>query len=302
MYTYKLKIKKVSGKLNESALPQKNLMIKSKTRKTDKQVFAEASKYFKKKYGLVIESAEVIFEGFFDGIKKHFGKMKDVVGRGIDKVKSKFGGNKLQCQPLPATPNLSEFKVDKSIVRDIQLGKNTQRTFSSLVSYMAYVPTEIASILSTLQKENDAFIKTQREGFMRNVVNAIYNKLSRLTSGWSMKDSATAYGRAYEVDKREGLITDSLEQGADTFDQLENFKTILTQNVQNFYNGDDKETALAVIEPSFEYITFILKYIAKFKSIMARGASATRIKHFCEMFVMYANDYAEAIRDHLPNM
>jgi hypothetical protein len=302
MFKYSVKIRKVSGRLNESYLPSKSLVIKSKTEKTDKQVFAEASKYIKEKYGLEIESAEVIFEGFFDSIKKGFGKVKNAVGRGIDKVKGKFGGNKPQCQPLPSTLNLGEFKVDKSIVRSVQLGKNTQRSFSSLVNYMAYVPTEIASILSTLQKENEAFIKTQREGFMKNVVNCIYNKLSRLTSGWSMKDSATAYGRAYEVDKREGLITDSLEQGASAFEQLENFKTILTQNVQNFYNGEDKETALAVIGASFQYITFILKYITKFNAIMAKGASATRIKHFCEEFVTYADNYADAIRQQIPNM
>lgn len=71
---------------------------------------------------------------------------------------------------------------------------------------------------------------------------------------------------------------------------------------KNFYNGEDKETALAVIEPSFQYITFVLKYIAKFKAIMAKGASATRIKHFCDEFVTYADDYANAIRQHLPNM
>lgn len=59
MYKYKISIKKVSGRLNESVLPSKNLTIKSKTQKTDKQVFAEASKYLKQKYGLVIESADI---------------------------------------------------------------------------------------------------------------------------------------------------------------------------------------------------------------------------------------------------
>ena len=59
MYKYKVQVKKVSGRLNESVLPSKSLVVKSKTKKTDKQVFAEASKYFKKKYGLVIESADV---------------------------------------------------------------------------------------------------------------------------------------------------------------------------------------------------------------------------------------------------
>ena len=64
MFKYNVKILKVSGRLNESVLPSKNLVIKSKTKKTDKQIFSEASKYFKNKYGLVIESLNVTgFDG-----------------------------------------------------------------------------------------------------------------------------------------------------------------------------------------------------------------------------------------------
>lgn len=64
MFKYNVQILKVSGRLNESVLPSKNLVIKSKTKKTDKQIFAEASKYFKNKYGLVIESLNVTgFDG-----------------------------------------------------------------------------------------------------------------------------------------------------------------------------------------------------------------------------------------------
>lgn len=59
MYKYRINIKKVSGKLNESVLPSKSLVVKSKTKKTKSAVLAEASKFFKKKYGLVIESAEI---------------------------------------------------------------------------------------------------------------------------------------------------------------------------------------------------------------------------------------------------
>jgi predicted AAA+ superfamily ATPase len=59
MYKYNVQIQKVSGSLNESSMPTKNLVIKSKTEKTDKEVFAEASKYYKEKYGLVIERADV---------------------------------------------------------------------------------------------------------------------------------------------------------------------------------------------------------------------------------------------------
>ena len=63
MYKYRINIKKVSGRLNESVLPSKNLIIKTKTQKSNREVFAEASKFFKKKYGLVIESADIITEG-----------------------------------------------------------------------------------------------------------------------------------------------------------------------------------------------------------------------------------------------
>ena len=59
MFKYNVQIQKVSGRLNESVLPSKNLVVKSKTKKSDKEVFAEASKYFEKKYGLVIEMAEI---------------------------------------------------------------------------------------------------------------------------------------------------------------------------------------------------------------------------------------------------
>ena len=62
MYKYNVKIQKVSGRLNESVLPSKKLVVKSKTKKSKSAVLAEASKYFKKKYGLVIESADVSFD------------------------------------------------------------------------------------------------------------------------------------------------------------------------------------------------------------------------------------------------
>ena len=59
MYKYKISIKKVSGRLNESVLPNKNLVINSKTKKHVNQIFTEAADYLMKKYGLVLESAEI---------------------------------------------------------------------------------------------------------------------------------------------------------------------------------------------------------------------------------------------------
>lgn len=59
MYNYRVQVKKVSGSLNESVLPNKSLVVKSKTKKSKNEVLVEASKYFKNKYGLVIEMASI---------------------------------------------------------------------------------------------------------------------------------------------------------------------------------------------------------------------------------------------------
>ena len=59
MYKYKISIKKVSGRLNESALPKKNIVLKSKTKKTNSQIFTECSEYLMQNYGLVLETAEI---------------------------------------------------------------------------------------------------------------------------------------------------------------------------------------------------------------------------------------------------
>ena len=57
MYKFNVHVKKVSG--NPIFLRTKNLVIKSRLEKTDKEIFTEASKYYKEKYGLVIESADI---------------------------------------------------------------------------------------------------------------------------------------------------------------------------------------------------------------------------------------------------
>lgn len=59
MYKYSVSIKKVSGRLNESVLPNKNLTIKSKTELNEEAVFNQAAKYLMEKYSLELESADV---------------------------------------------------------------------------------------------------------------------------------------------------------------------------------------------------------------------------------------------------
>ena len=59
MYKYSVKIRKVSGRLNESVLPQKNLVVKSKSELSMRNVLEKAAKYLLENYGLELGDAEV---------------------------------------------------------------------------------------------------------------------------------------------------------------------------------------------------------------------------------------------------
>lgn len=59
MYKYKISIKKVSGMLNESVLPKKNLVIKSKVERTTRSILKEAAKYLLENYGLELGDADI---------------------------------------------------------------------------------------------------------------------------------------------------------------------------------------------------------------------------------------------------
>lgn len=60
MYKYNVRVKKMSGPPNYPIfLTTKNLVIKSRLEKTDKEIFAAASRYYKKAYDMVIESADI---------------------------------------------------------------------------------------------------------------------------------------------------------------------------------------------------------------------------------------------------
>ena len=62
MFKYNVSIKKVSGRLNESVIPNKNLVVKSKAKLNEEAVFNQASKYLMENYGLELESAEITSE------------------------------------------------------------------------------------------------------------------------------------------------------------------------------------------------------------------------------------------------
>lgn len=113
MYKYSVKIRKVSGRLNESYLPSKYLVIKSKTEKSDKQVFAEASKYIKEKYGLVIESAEVSSNPKRKApLQKERFTIKDIIE--LCKTEGRFDGEEYDYTGYRTTPDGREYQLKVS--------------------------------------------------------------------------------------------------------------------------------------------------------------------------------------------
>lgn len=60
MYNYSVKIRKVSGRLNESVLPQKNLVVKSKSKLAKRNVLKKAAKYLFENYGLDLIDAVIV--------------------------------------------------------------------------------------------------------------------------------------------------------------------------------------------------------------------------------------------------
>lgn len=95
MFKYNVSIKKVSGRLNESVLPNKNLTVKSKVELNEEAVFNQAAKYLMEKYSLELESADVAPMGaapsdssFFDQLRQriesHVTTKRSAWGRGVD--------------------------------------------------------------------------------------------------------------------------------------------------------------------------------------------------------------------------
>ena len=93
MYKYSVSIKKVSGSLNESVLPNKNLTVKSKSELNEEAVFNQAAKYLMENYSLELESADVMpiasapaaAPSFFDQLRQIISSQpsRSAWGRGV---------------------------------------------------------------------------------------------------------------------------------------------------------------------------------------------------------------------------
>jgi hypothetical protein len=117
MYKYSVSIKKVSGRLNESVLPNKNLTVKSKTELNDEAVFNEAAKYIMENYSLELESAEVApmaeaTPSFFEQIRQIISSQpsRSAWGRGVKEYALEMVDNLEEYNDGAAPQNFEELK------------------------------------------------------------------------------------------------------------------------------------------------------------------------------------------------
>lgn len=77
MFKYKISVKKGNGMINESKFLKKKVVIKSKKRLTESEIFSKVSQYFKKKYNFIVESIEANKNGGISVYVGTWGKYND---------------------------------------------------------------------------------------------------------------------------------------------------------------------------------------------------------------------------------
>ena len=161
MFKYSVKIRKVSGRLNESVLPQKNLVIKSKSRISQKKAFMMVEKYLKNKYGLSLHEAEIISEGLWDSVKKGFGKVKGL-----------FGGKKnQQAQKQVELPQFPNSRVFIKPVGNTGEALRNEIGIERLTNYCKLRNKEfgnqrMSSMIFALEEIISQFLSSMREQFV----------------------------------------------------------------------------------------------------------------------------------------
>ena len=112
MFEYNVKIKKVSGRLNESVLPQKNLVVKSKSELSMRNVLKEAAKYLLENYGLELGDAEVKKPVRKAPLQKERFTIKDIIE--LCKTEGKFDGREYNYSGYRTTHDGREYQLKVS--------------------------------------------------------------------------------------------------------------------------------------------------------------------------------------------
>jgi hypothetical protein len=113
MFEYNVKIKKVSGRLNESVLPKKNLVVKSKSELSMRNILKKAAQYLLENYGLEMRDAEVTSKPKRKApLQKERFTIKDIIE--LCKTEGKFDGREYNYSGYRTTPDGREYQLKVS--------------------------------------------------------------------------------------------------------------------------------------------------------------------------------------------
>lgn len=113
MFEYNVKIKKVSGRLNESVLPKKNLVVKSKAELSMRNILKKAAQYLLENYGLEMRDAEVSSKPKRKApLQKERFTIKDIIE--LCKTEGKFDGREYNYSGYRTTPDGREYQLKVS--------------------------------------------------------------------------------------------------------------------------------------------------------------------------------------------
>lgn len=208
MFKYKIQIKKVSGKLYESAIPQKNIIIKSNTKKSKKELLRETSNYLLENYGLKLKDARIILEN-------------------APRLNGRYEDERRVARNSQTNHYLTRPNVDLKTIRN--------KITEELIYYVYQYFNETEDTIYDLIPEGIAISmdgEVQLYGRSNKKTN-LPDMIEATETGW--------YDREYESDEKaaENVFTYSFDRDED-FDQLQNYQNRLNKEI-NDIDYEDQE-------------------------------------------------------------
>jgi hypothetical protein len=217
MYKYSVKIRKVSGRLNESVLPNKSLVIKSKGRISKNKAFMMVENYLKNKYGLTLHEAEIINEGFFGNL---FGKNKQAQQSQQSQQPQQ---SQIAISEFPTLVNYNDGTRKKSVIfPDYMYDERTSLNINGTEEWT------IGAVNRLLPNGMGAFITSLDSNFAKefNVAKQWADNLSASLQKATPQDINNVLKQAISFANMTEYIQTVEEEVGNLFDRIDNIKNL----------------------------------------------------------------------------
>ena len=242
MYKYKVNIKKVSGRLNESVLPKKNLVIKSKVKRTEKGLMRDAARYLLKNYGLELKDATIVLES-----------APRLNSRFSDEIEAAEAAQSNHYINRPQSPQAWGGNTLKKI-RDKVVSSLSDNLYYKTADGVKYhnIPDGIA-----IKMDGDAVV------FGPTGLN-YYNRDTATGAGW--------HAQSYDADEKASDNVFTYEFSEGDFVELITYKESLAREIEDSLEWDDEndydsDDARMYYEEEIEAMDSAMRFVKKFDDI-----------------------------------